>query len=166
MDRDGDATGAPQAGWIKTNRGVACCIAGVAVALLIYLGTSEWAFRKLRDGFHLGFFTTLSVLAMLGCAIAIMVDRHHAETDPDIARSSWRDWLVAFVAMVLCYVFFQLAWNVDFLLVTPVFLAGATWWLGVRPVRSAIIAGLVITIAVYGIFRLINIELPTNLITF
>ena len=149
------------AGWIKTNRGVASCIAGVAILLLLYLAFSEWAYRELRDGFRLGFFTAVSVIAVLACAVAMMLDRHWRETEDDIARSSWRDWVVAVVALAICYVYFLLAWNLDFLLVSPVFLAGATYWLGVRPLRSSIIAGVSITVVIYGLFRLIGIELPT-----
>ena len=150
--------------WIKTNQGVACCIAGVAVALLIYLGTSEWAYRELRDGFRLGFFTTVGVVAMLLCALAMMVDRHRHETDEELSRAHWKDWLIAVVSMVLCYVYFELAWRFDFIIVTPVFLAGATYVLGVRPLRSAIVAGLIITAVIYGVFRLIGIELPSEIL--
>ena len=154
------------AGWIKTNRGVAVCIAGVAIGLLLYLALSEWPYRQLRDGFRLGFFTAVSVLAILACAVAMMVDRRSQVTEEDMARSTWRDWLVAFVAMALCYLYFQLAWNFDFLLVSPVFLAAATYWLGVRPLRSAIVAGLLVTVVIYGLFRLIGIELPTVILWF
>lgn len=154
------------AGWIKTNRGVACCIAGVAVLLLLYLALSEWPYRELRDGFRLGFFTALSVLAMLACAIAMMVDRRCRLTEEEIVPVAWRDWLVAVIALALCYLYFQLAWNLDFLLISPVFLAGATFFLGVRPLRSAIVAGVLITIVIYGLFRLIGIELPTVIVRF
>lgn len=159
----GNADAQRDAGWIKTNRGVAACIAGVAIALLIYLSLSEWAFRELRDGFRLGFFTTLSVVAMLICAVVMMVDRRREEVDADIASVTWRDWVIAVSAMAICYVYFQLAWNIDFLLVTPVFLAGGTYVLGVRPLRSAIVAGVVITAVVYGLFRILGIELPTEI---
>lgn len=164
---EGGGAGADErAGWIKTNRGVASCIAGVAVLLLLYLATSDWAFLRLRDGFHLGTFTTVSVFAMLICAVALMLDRRRHETDEEMTRSSWLDWAVAAVAMVACYVYFELAWRFDFLLVTPIFLAGGTYVLGVRPLRSAIVAAVTITIVTYVLFRLIGIELPTFLLWF
>jgi hypothetical protein len=74
------------------------------------------------------------------------------------------DWVIAAAAMATCYVYFDLAWRIDFLLVTPVFIAGATYVLGVRPLRSAIVASLVITIVIYGIFRAIGIELPSRIL--
>ncbi|MFT5438958.1 MAG: hypothetical protein ACI9MJ_000819 [Alphaproteobacteria bacterium] len=150
--------------WIKTNQGIACCIAGISVALLVYLGTSEWAFRVLRDGFRLGFFTAVAVFTMLICALTMVFDRHRHETDKELTQSRWMDWVIAAAAMATCYVYFDLAWRIDFLLVTPVFIAGATYVLGVRPLRSAIVASLVITIVIYGIFRAIGIELPSRIL--
>jgi cobalamin synthase len=151
-------------GWIKTNRGVAACIAAVALALLAYLALSEWTWRELRDGFRLGFFTAVAVFAMLICAIAMMVDSRRNERDPDIARLQGRDWIVAVIALVACYAFFELAWQIDFLLITPVFLTAGTWLLGVRPLRSAIVAAVLITVVVFGLFWVIGIDLPTNVI--
>lgn len=164
MSGRGGAGVGEDAGWIRTNRGVAACIAGAAILLLIYLGTSEWALRELRDGFRLGFFTAVAVFAMLLCAVAMMLDRHRHETDEDIARLTRRDWLVAVVALALCYACFELAWRVDFLLVAPVFLAGGMWTLGVRPLRSAVLAAVLVAVVIYVLFRLIGIALPTNVI--
>lgn len=166
-DVNGESAGAEgRVPWIKTNRGVACCIAGVSVALLLYLGLSEWAYRELRDGFRLGFFTAVAVVAMLICALSMMVDRRRDDTDAEMLQSRWTDWVIAFAAMAICYVYFELAWRIDFILVTPIFMAGATYILGVRPLRSAIVAGVVITVVIYGLFRLIGIELPSRIIGF
>jgi len=162
----GDAGAERRGEWIKSNQGVACCIAGVAIALLVYLGFSEWAFRELRDGFRLGFFTAVAVFAMLLCALAMMVDRHRYDTDEEMSQAHWKDWLIAAVAMAICYVYFELAWRIDFIVVTPIFLAGGTYVLGVRPLRSAIVAGVVITVVIYGLFRLLGIELPSRIIGF
>lgn len=134
------------------------------MALLVYLGTSEWAFRELRDGFRLGFFTAVSVFAMLICALAMMVDRHRGQTDDEMAQAHWKDWAIAAGAMAVCYVYFEMAWRIDFILVTPFFMAGGTYVLGIRPLRSAIVAGVIITVTIYGLFRLIGIELPTNIV--
>ena len=107
---DGGSAGAKGRGdWIKTNQGVACCIAGVAVSLLVYLGFSEWAYRELRDGFRLGFFTAVAVLAMLICAVTLMVDRHRHEIDDEMRQSRWIDWAIAAAAMMICYVYFEMA---------------------------------------------------------
>ena len=155
-----------RAEWIKTNRGVAWCIVGVSLALLVYLGSSEWAYRELRDGFRLGFFTFVAVIAMMICALAMVFDRRRHESDKELRQASWRDWVIAICAMALCYLYFELAWRIDFLLVTPVFMAAGTYLLGVRPLRSAIVAGVLITVVIYGLFRIIGIELPSRIIGF
>lgn len=134
------------------------------MGLLVYLASSEWAFRLLRDGFRLGFFTTISVVAMLICALAMMLDGFRHDVEDDMAQVRWQDWFIAVCAMVLCYLYFELAWRFGFLLVTPVFMAGATYALGARPARTAIVSGIVITAIIYGLFRLINIELPSSLL--
>ena len=71
--------------------------------------------------------------------------------------------LVAVVAMATCYIYFQLAWNIDFVLVTPVFLTAGIFVLGVRPLRSAIVAGVVISILIYGVFHVLGVDLPTEI---
>ena len=101
---------------------------------------------------------------MLICALTMVFDRHRHETDEELSQSRWMDWVIAASAMAICYVYFELAWRIDFLLVTPIFIAGATYVLGIRPVRSAIVASLLITVVIYGLFRIIGIELPTHII--
>ena len=152
------------ANWIKTNQGIASCIALVSVGLLIYLVTSEWAYRELRDGFRLGFFTAVAVIAMLICAIVMMIDNHKKDVDDDIAALKVSDWLVALVVLLGCYLYFTVTWQTEFLLVTPVFVAVATYAFGVRPIWMSIAAGLVTTVIIFALFRLIGIELPSRII--
>jgi hypothetical protein len=150
--------------WIRTNQGIASCIALVSVGLLIYLATSEWAYRELRDGFRLGFFTAVAVVAMLICAIAMMIDDHKKDIDEDIAALNVADWFVALVVVLGCYLYFAVTWQTEFLLVTPLFVAVATYALGVRPIWMSIAAGLVTTVIIFALFRLIGIELPSRVI--
>jgi Tripartite tricarboxylate transporter TctB family len=152
--------------WIRTNQGVAVCIAAVAVALLVYLAQSEWAFRLLRDGFHLGFFTAVAVVAMLVCALAMIVDGYRHDVEDDMAVVRWQDWVLAIGAMALCYLYFALAWQFGFLLVTPIFMAAATYALGARPASTAVLSGLAMTAIIYGLFWLIRIELPASFFGF
>ena len=154
------------AGWIKTNQGVATCIAVVVVALLLYIGTSDWAYEKLRDGFRLGFFSAFAALTMLACAVAMIFDRHRNDTEEEMGQSVWLDWVIAAGAMAVCYIYFELAWRIDFLLVSPLFIAGGTFALGVRPLRTALVAGVAITVVIYILFRIIGIDLPTRIIWF
>ena len=56
---------------------------------------------------------------------------------------------------------FLFAWNVDFLIISPIFLAFATYMLGVRPVSSTIVSGVVVGCVIFFLFKLIGIELPS-----
>lgn len=155
-----------QSDWIKSNQGIAVCLTAVVAVLLIYLFTSDWVFMKLRDGFHLGTFTVVSTFAMLACTLAMIVDKHRHVADADVVKAGWLDWIVAIASAVVCLAYFHLAWNFDFLLVSPVFLAAGMYTLGVRPVRSAITSAVIMTVIIYGLFRLIGIELPSVIIWF
>lgn len=159
-----NATSGRDATWIKSNQGIAACITVAIVVLLVYLASTDWVYQELRDGFRLGAFTVAATVTMLACAVAMLFDKHRHEVDPDVARSSWLDWVIAVVVLGGCYLYFELAWRIDFLLVTPFFLAGATFALGVRPLRSAIVAGVVITAVIYGVFWAIGIPLPENVL--
>lgn len=152
------------AGWIKSNQGIGACITIVVGMLVMYLANTDWVYQELRDGFRLGFFPIASAVAMLACGLAMLVDGRRHEVIPDVARSGWLDWAVAIGAMAVCYLYFELAWRIDFLLVTPIFLAGATYVLGVRPLRAAVLAGVLIAVVVYGMFWLIGIDLPMNVL--
>lgn len=152
-------------GWIKTNQGVAVCIGALVLMLLVYLALSDWAYQELRDGFRLGFFTFIASTAMLACAIALAVDKHRTTAEPAVANMAGRDWLIIMAFVAGCYVYFFLAWNVDFLLVTPVFIAGGMYVLGVRPLLTAAIAGVVASVTIFGLFWAIQIELPTILLS-
>lgn len=159
-----DATRGGDVAWIKSNQGIAACITFLLVVLLGYLASMDWVYQELRDGFRLGAFTVAATVTMLACAVAMLFDQHRHEVDPDVARSGWLDWVFAVVILGGCYLYFELAWRIDFLLVTPFFLAGATFALGVRPLRSAIVAGVVITVVIYGVFWAIGIPLPENVL--
>lgn len=151
---------------IKSNQGIAVCLTGLITVLLIYLLSSDWVYQELRDGFRLGFFPVAAALAMLACSVAMIFDPHRHAVDEDVARTGWRDWLVAVAVVVACFVYFQLAWTFDFLVVSPVFLAAGMYVFGARPIRLVITSALVMTAVVYVLFRLIGIELPAAIIGF
>ena len=75
-----------------------------------------------------------------------------------------QDFVIPAIAAVVSYIYFELAWRFDFLLVTPVFLAAGIYILGIRPLRTAVIAGVIITVTLFGLFRLIGIHLPSFII--
>lgn len=160
-----NAVPAARGNWFRTNRGVGACLVGIVILLLIYLSTEDWIYQVLRDGFRLGFFSVISAFTMLFCAAALLFDRHRNVVEEDIAKAGRYNFIVPVVAVLVCYAYFELAWNIDFLLITPVFMFAATWFLGVRPLLSAVIAGVVITVVIFGLFWSIGIYLPTSIIS-
>ena len=165
MSEQSAETGTPGK-WIKTNQGMAVCLTALVGALLAYLLSSEWVYEKLRDGFHLGLFTVISAITMVICSLAMIVDRQRNDTDKEMSSQTWQDWIVVLVVCVLSFFYFKLAWNFDFLIVSPFFLCGAMYMFGVRPLRSAITTSLIMTVAIYIVFRLIGIRLPSMIIGF
>ena len=153
-----------QADWIKTNQGVGVVITAMTFALLVYLSQQEWVFVKLRDGFRLGFFTILATFSMLLCSVAMIFDGHKRGFNKKMTAMNRQDFIIPGIVGVVCYIYFELAWRFDFLLVTPVFLAVAIYVLGIRSLRTAIIAGVTITVTLFGLFRLIGIYLPSHII--
>lgn len=152
--------------WIKTNRGIGVCLAGLIILLLIYLFTQGWVYQTLRDGFRLGFFSVISAVTMLACSVALIFDRHKEAVEDNVAIADRLDFIIPVVAMLVCYVYFRAAWFLDFLIITPLFLIASTYALGIRPLKTSIMAGVIISVVIYILFRLIGIELPTRIIWF
>ncbi len=147
--------------WVKTNRGVATCMTIFFLVLLGYLFSQDWVYQTQRDGFRLGFFTVVAALAMLICSVVMIFDRFKDDTTPEILGLRAKHWLRALLVLVICYAYFYLAWNIDFLIISPIFLAFSSYMLGVRPVSSAIISGVIVGCVIFFLFKLIGIELPS-----
>lgn len=166
--------------WLRTNRGVAVCLTVLCSGLLVYLLNQDWVFDKQRDGFQLGFFSVMGAVAMLICSLALLIDRQKSATTPEMADIRLRHVANCLLALGLMGLYFILAWNShfaqdwlrpildlipmagEFVFWTPIFLAIGMHLLGVRPWRSAIIAGVVIGLVIFGLFRVIGITLPSN----
>lgn len=155
--------GAGRSSWLRTNQGVGVLIGIVVVVLLIYLGMQDWVYEELRDGFHLGTFTVVSAVAILACAIAMALDSDKDVVEEELAEARPIEFVYAIIIVVTAYVYYQLAWKVDFLLVTPVFLCGGMFVLGVRPFWVAAVAGVVTTVVIFSLFHLIGLDLPSFL---
>ena len=159
-DTDGAAR-LPARSWLRTNRGTAACLSLGFAALLVYLLSTDWVFQELRDGFILGGFTLVSVFAMLVCCISIMVDRHHAVVEDEMQDMAWMDWVVVLCAVALCYGYFTLAWKFDFVIVSAVVMTGTVYTLGVRPLGTALVSGVVIAVVIFTLFWTLGIRLPS-----
>jgi predicted Co/Zn/Cd cation transporter (cation efflux family) len=162
---DGETANADKrAVWLRTNQGVGVVITVMIGLLLLYLSQQDWVFEKLRDGFQLGFFTIVSAFTMLACSLAMIFDGHKRQSDKEMAAMDRKDFTVPAIAAAVCFISFMLAWGFDFLLVTPVFLAVGVYVLGIRPIRKCGISGVIITVIIFAMFRVIGISLPSFII--
>ena len=152
--------------WIVTNQGVGALLTVILGAFLIHLLLTEWVHRDLRDGFKLGFFPVAGVIIMMLCTIALMLDSHRRRITDDLRDIEWKSWLYCFAALIGWYVYFELSQLLGFLLVSPVFLFVLMYILGVRPWTTAATAGVVLTVMVYGLFRMLGIALSQGILPF
>jgi len=169
--------------WIRTNRGTALIMSAVFLVLMIYLLTQDWVYDQQRYGFRLGFFTVLSAAAMLICCLSMVFDRQKDQTTPEMSMLKLRHLGRAAMALIIMGIYFIFAWNDhfaqdwlrpildtipltgEFLLWTPIFMGAGMYLLGVRPLRSAFIAAIIITVVIFGLFRIIGITLPSVLLS-
>lgn len=169
-------------GWLKTNQGVAACLVVAILVLIGYLLNQDWVYQQQRDGFRLGFFTIVSALVMLVCIGFTMVGKQKDKATPEMAKIKPSHWGRAFIGLLTMLFYYILAWDAhfsqewlrafidiipftgDFLIWTVVFLTFGMAVLGVRPLTSAISAGVIVSVVIFGLFLLIGINLPQGVI--
>ena len=78
--------------WIVTNQGVGVMLTAILSAFLIHLLLTEWVHHYLRDGFRLGFFPVLGVIAMMLCTIALMFDSQRRNFTEELRDIDWKSW--------------------------------------------------------------------------
>ncbi len=142
--------------WWRTNRGVGIVFLVALLTLLAYLFTRDWAYIKLRDGIRLGFFPIAAVALMILTAVGLIFDRHHRETTSEMVNSDWRTWCYPVIATATLLAYFWTMTILGFVISTPILLAPVMYLLGARPLRAAIAASLITTVAVYVVFRVIG----------
>ena len=166
--------------FIRSNRGVAAILIVICAGLFLYLWTRDWIADEQRDGFTLGFFPLMAVILMLLCVIPLLFDRLSAEATPEMAKIKLGEVGRALLGLALMGVYYMLAWNTnfsqewlrsiidvipftgEFIVWTPIFFALGMYLLGVRPLLSAVITGVVVGLVIFGLFTLIGINLPSN----
>lgn len=152
--------------WWRTNRGIGALLTLVLVAFFLYLYRSDWTHEELRDGFTLGFFPLAGVLAMLACTLMLVFDTHRQEVEEGVATIDWRGWLQCAALLLGCYAYFVLAQALGYLLASPLFLFILMYLLGVRPWITALIASVVMTLIVFGLFTVLGVALPSGVLPF
>jgi hypothetical protein len=127
---------------------------------------SDWAHETLRDGFTLGFFPLAGVVAMLACTLMLVFDAHRREVEEGVATIGWRGWLQCGALLLGCYAYFVVAQAIGYLLTSPFFLFILMYLLGVRPWATALIASVIMTLVVYGLFTALGVALPSGVLPF
>lgn len=156
----------PSGTWLRTKQGIGVLFLVVLAAYFVYLAFIPWAATEMRDGFSLAFFPALGAGLMVLCAAVMTVDSYRREVPPELATLELRGFALVLAVLAGSYAYFELMLRLGFLPVTPVFLFALMYVLGLRAIRSALGASLVMTAAIYGLFRLIGVSLPAGILPF
>ena len=165
FDRPQRQDGGTQSWW-RTNQGVGVALSVAVVVLLIHLLLTDWVYTDLRDGFKLGFFPLVGVIATLLCTLTLIIDSHRNKVEEDLEGIDWLSWLYCVIILVGSYVYFEIAQALGFLIASPIILSGFIYLLGIRSWTSAFVAGVTITVVVYGVFSVFGVPMPKGILPF
>ncbi|MFQ5842016.1 MAG: tripartite tricarboxylate transporter TctB family protein [Thermodesulfobacteriota bacterium] len=155
----------PMGKWLKCNQGVGVILTSLFAALLIYIQLSPWAHRKLRDGFTLGFFPAVAIVLSIIFSLILIFDSRRKEVPPGLETLTVKSVLATVLAVVVSWLYFMAMKRIGFLIVTPLYLLFAMYVLGSQSWRYSIVVAALMTVIVYGIFRIMGIELPPGMLS-
>jgi hypothetical protein len=138
----------------------------VFIAIVVYLWVTPSAHRKLQDGFTLMFFPALAAAMMIILSLILTVDPQRKFIESKLHMVDAKIMAFSVLISMACWIYFELSVRIGFLIVSPLFLTGYTYYMGMRPWTHALGAGVVITAIVYMIFRVLGVELPTGILPF
>ncbi len=150
--------------WLRTNQGIGTILTLLLGAFLIYLQLSPWVHRKLRDGFTLGFFPVVGVVLMMFFSAALIFGSRRKQSVGELDSITGKALLFCSVLVLGCWVYFELMLRIGFLLVSPIFLLVFVYTLGMGSWRNSLLAGVIMTVVVYAVFRLLGITLPPGIL--
>ena len=146
--------------WFKSNQGIGVVMTFLFITLLIYILVSPWAHRKLRDGFVLGFFPALAIILLVIFSLVLIFDSRRKQIPDRLEKLTFRYFLSTIIAVFFCFVYFKAMTMAGFIIATPLFILLSMYALGIKSWRSLILASVLITGIVYGVFRIMGITLP------
>lgn len=150
---------------LKTNQGIGFILSLALIAFVIYLLLSPWVYRKLADGFYLGFFPILSIVLLLLLSLTLTFDSHRKEKPADLMTLSFKSFLFVLLILGGCGVYFMVMMKIGFLIITPIFILLTIYVLGLKSWWKCITGGVVITAVVYTIFSLLGLKLPSGILS-
>lgn len=160
MDRDGKPP------LVRTNRFFGLCLVLCLAALYVWLIQDPNFDRELYDGFSLGFFPTLSVAMMALFAAVLIFDGHSKEESTNGPLISAG--IIASVCVVGLggFVYAYLLPIVGYLILTPIYMSGLAFLLGM-PFRLPTIIGVIATtLVIFAIFWTLGYPLPMGILDF
>lgn len=169
------STGAPAASpsgkakvlvaWLQTNQGAAAVLLLCFVGFLIYVAMQPETFRRLRDGFYLGFVPVASLLIMIICSLFIVFDKFRSEKyfeydNKNLSISKLIFYAFIYIIFVLCY--FVAFLYVGYVISTLFFMILTMLLLGIRSFSVIFWTTALTLVAVYAIFHVLNFSLPAG----
>jgi hypothetical protein len=151
--------------WLKCNQGAGIILTSFFTALLIYIELKPWSHRELRDGFSLGFFPAVAIVLSIIFSLILIFDGHRKEVPSALETLTFKSVLSAVLAVVVSWGYFAVMREIGFLIVTPFFLLLAMVALGAQSWRNTMLIAVFMTAIVYGIFRVMGIELPLGILS-
>lgn len=150
--------------WKRTNQAIGVFLSIALALLLAYIWTRPWAHREMRDGFLLGFFPMLGVVAMLICTLTMTFDALRKEIPEELDGYRLIDVATALLMVVGVGIYFAVMRKIGFLLVTPIFLFVYMAWFGLRPVRQNVILSIGIPVTTFILFSVLGVRLPNGIL--
>jgi len=150
---------------LKSNQAIGVILSLVLIAFLIQLFLSPWVYRKLADGFHLGFFPILSVVLLLLLSLILTFDSHRKEKPADLMTLTFKSFLSVVLILAGCWFYFMVMSKIGFLIITPIFLLLPIYALGLKSWWKCITGAVVMTAIVYAIFSLLGLKLPPGILS-
>jgi hypothetical protein len=150
--------------WVKSNQAIGVILSLVLTALLGQLLFSPWVFRRLADGFYLGFFPILSVGLLLLVSLTLIFDSQRKKIPAELENLTSKSFLWALLMLGGCWLYFVAMREIGFLIITPIFLFLTAYILGLRPWWKCIIGAVTMKTIVFLMFSLLGIKLPPGIL--
>ncbi len=161
---DAGPTASSNTRFLKSNRGVATALFVLVAIIAANIWFSDWAHRELRDGFLLGGFPLFAVFMMAVSVLILMFDGQSRTIEPGLVYSSLTAGIVVLSAAIILGVVFLSFDYLGFVPAIALFILGGSTALGYRPIWSAAVVGIAISIVLRTIMFALGVDIDDGLI--
>jgi len=149
---------------LSKNRWIGVILCVLFAILFINILESDWANRVARDNVIVGLLPLLATGSCFLSSLGIALDKNAGKQEQALLTVTPRKLLIMLIFLVLSWVYFEIMRIVGFVTTTvPAFIL-ATYYLGVRNWKLAVIIGLGVTVLVYFVFQVMRVQLPQGLL--